>query len=129
MVNLSFEAVYVLLHQTYSTVFLDNIMRIILQSKIMQGWLPTCTYRYSSGHLPPIIQSCQNELLEIKYPLEYLQVHKWAPLFSYYDVAHLIVKLLIFFILVTTNNLTTSNQLWFMCIQYLYQIKISKKIS
>ena len=34
------------------------------------------TCKYSSEHLIPIIQSCQDKL-KIEYPLEYLQVYRW----------------------------------------------------
>jgi len=40
---------------------------------VLGGHLYTC--RYSSGHLIPMIQSCQDEL-GIKCPLEYLQVYR-----------------------------------------------------
>jgi len=44
---------------------------VVIKSK--ETRVVTYTCRYSSGHLIPIIQSCQDEL-GIKYPLEYLQV-------------------------------------------------------
>ena len=44
---------------------------VVIKSK--ETRMITYTCRYSSGHLIPIIQSCQDEL-GIKCPLEYLQV-------------------------------------------------------
>jgi len=50
-------------------VILQSIGIIIIKSKETRATTYTC--RYFSGHLIPIIQSCQDEL-EIKCPLEYL---------------------------------------------------------
>ena len=52
-------------------VILQSIGIMVIKSKETRVITYTC--RYSSGHLIPIIQSCQDEL-EIKFPLEYLQV-------------------------------------------------------
>ena len=52
-------------------VILQSIGIIVIKSK--ETRVITYTYRYSSGHLIPIIQSCQDEL-GIKCSLEYLQV-------------------------------------------------------
>ena len=50
---------------------LHSIGIIVIKSKETRVIINTC--RYSSGHLIPIIQSCQDEL-GIKCPLKYLQV-------------------------------------------------------
>jgi len=52
-------------------VILQSTGIILIKSK--ETRLITYTYRYSSGHLIPIIQLYQDEL-GIKCPLEYLQV-------------------------------------------------------
>ena len=52
-------------------VILQLIGIIVIKSKETRVITYTC--RYSSGHLIPIIQLCQDEL-GIKCPLEYLQV-------------------------------------------------------
>ena len=43
--------------------------------KMKETRMVAYTCRYSSGHLIPINQSCQDKL-EIEYPLEYLRVYK-----------------------------------------------------
>ena len=54
-------------------VILQSIGIIVRKSKVTR--VVTYTGRYSNGHLIPIIQSCQDEIIEIKYPLEYLPVY------------------------------------------------------
>jgi len=53
-------------------IIISQSIRVIF-IKIKETRVVTYTYRYSSGNLIPIIQSCQDEL-GIKCPLEYWQV-------------------------------------------------------